>query len=111
MTSYRTDVFSEPSGGVKESGELCQRFRELVRYKELAKFESWLSDCLASEISELVSFARGLESDRAAIEAGISSFWSNGQTEGRVNKLKLSKRQLYGRGSFELLRQKVLLAG
>jgi transposase len=75
------------------------------------KFQSWLLACLASQINDLVSFAQGLQRDQAAIEGGIKSYLSNGQTEGRVNKLKLIKRQLYGRGSFELLRQKVLLAG
>lgn len=82
-----------------------------MRQRDVPGFQRWLSDCLSSEIVDLVSFAQGLQRDQAAVEAGIGSRLSNGQTEGRVNKLKLIKRQLYGRGSFEFLRKKVLLAG
>jgi transposase len=46
--------------------------------------------------------------DRAAVEAGLSQEWSNAQTEGQVNKLKLLKRQMYGRASFDLLRLRLL---
>ncbi len=48
--------------------------------------------------------------DRAAVEAGLTQVWSNGQTEGQINKLKLLKRQMYGRAKFDLLRQRVLHA-
>ena len=48
--------------------------------------------------------------DRAAVEAGLSLTWSNGQTEGQVNKLKLLKRSMYGRANFDLLRQRALQA-
>jgi len=51
-----------------------------------------------------------LTDDRAAVEAGLSLEWSNGQTEGQVNKLKLLKRQMYGRANFDLLRRRVLRA-
>jgi transposase len=65
---------------------------------------------MTSGVGEMVSFAKGLQQDRAAIEVGIYGELSNGQTEGQVSKLKVIKRQMYGRGSFELLRRKVLLA-
>jgi len=48
--------------------------------------------------------------DRAAVEAGLPLEWTNGQTEGRVNRLKLLKRQMYGRTNFDLLRRRVLRA-
>ena len=50
----------------------------------------------------------GLLKDKAAVVAGLSLPWSNGQTEGQVNRLKLIKRQMYGRASFALLRARVL---
>ena len=53
---------------------------------------------------------RGLTDDRAAVEAGLSQEWSNGPTEGHVNKLKLLKRQMYGRANVDLLRQRMLRA-
>jgi transposase len=54
--------------------------------------------------------ATGLERDKAAVLAALQYPWSNGQTEGQVNRLKLLKRQMYGRANFDLLRQRVLAA-
>jgi len=62
----------------------------------------------ASEIADLQRFAAGLLLDKAAVEAGLTLEWSNGQTEGQVNRLKTVKRQMDGRASFDLLRQRVL---
>jgi transposase len=104
-------TFVRAENELEKAWELSQQFRELLQEKNVTKFHNWLAACLASEITDLVTFAQGLQRDQAAVEAGMSSYLSNGQTEGRVNKLKLIKRQLYGRGSFELLRHKVLLAG
>ena len=59
-------------------------------------------------VSCFVSFARGLRADRAAVEAAFALEWSNGPTEGNVNRLKLIKRQGYGRASFDLLKARVL---
>ncbi len=55
-------------------------------------------------------FARGLEQDGAAVRAALTMPWSNGRTEGQITKLKLLKRQMYGRANFDLLRRRVLLA-
>ena len=55
-------------------------------------------------------FAKGLRADLDAVRAGLTETWSNGPTEGFVHKLKLLKRQGYGRASFDLLRQRVLAA-
>ena len=49
-----------------------------------------------------------LKKDYEAVKAGLTLAWSNGQTEGQVHRLKLIKRQMYGRGSFPLLRKRVL---
>jgi transposase len=54
------------------------------------------------------SFARGLSSDYEAVEAGITSPWSNGPVEGQINRLKLVKRSMYGRAKFDLLTARVL---
>ncbi len=56
------------------------------------------------------TFAAGLEQDGAAVRAALTEPWSSGQAEGQVNRLKLLKRQSYGRASFDLLRRRVLLA-
>ena len=54
------------------------------------------------------SFAASLRSDLPAVRAAFRLSWSNGQTEGHVNRLKFLKRQMYGRASIELLRRRVL---
>jgi len=55
-------------------------------------------------------FALGLRNDAGAVHAGLTLSYSNGQTEGQINRLKLVKRAMYGRGTFEILRQRVLHA-
>jgi len=64
---------------------------------------------LPSELPELTSFADGLEREFPIIYAALELPYSNGQTEGQVNSLKLIKRQMYGRANFDLLRLRVLL--
>jgi transposase len=60
---------------------------------------------------ELSGFAEGLKQDEAAVKAALSLEWSNGQVEGQINRLKLVKRQMYGRAGFDLLRRRSLRAG
>lgn len=56
-----------------------------------------------SQASIIASFATGIGNDRAAVHAAITEAWSNGQTEGQITKLKLVKRQMYGRAKIDLL--------
>ena len=72
--------------------------------------DAWIDAVKASGITELTRFATGLITDEAAVRAGLTLVWSNGQVEGNVNRLKLIKRQMYGRANFDLLRQRVLHA-
>jgi len=69
---------------------------------------SWLTDAAGSE---LASFASGIQADEDAVKAAIVEPWSNGQTEGQVTKLKLVKRQMYGRGKIDLLRARMVQPG
>ena len=80
----------------------------MVRERRARELESWIAAAENSGVSDLKNFARGLLKDKAAVVAGLSLPWSNGQTEGQVNRLKLIKRQMYGRASFALLRARVL---
>jgi transposase len=61
-------------------------------------------------VAAVETFAAGLDQDGAAVRAALTMPWSSGQAEGQITKLKLIKRQMYGRGSFELLRRRILLA-
>jgi transposase len=90
--------------------ELAQEFATMARERTGQQFDAWLAPATTRGISELDRFAHGLTDDRAAVVAGLSLAWSNGQTEGQVNKLKLLKRQMYGRATFDLLRRRMLQA-
>jgi hypothetical protein len=72
------------------------------------RLEQWMEEAKKSGLPELRSFAIKLSQDKEAVVAAMILPYSQGQTEGRVNKLKLIKRSMYGRGKFDLLRQRVL---
>ena len=72
--------------------------------------EPWLVDAQASAIREMQQFALKVRKDGAAVREGCTQAWSNGQTEGHVTRLKRLKRQMYGRATFDLLRQRALYA-
>ncbi len=80
----------------------------MIREKQNQKFPTWLEESAKSEIKEMAGFAWGLKQDRQAVTESMNSQWSNGQVEGQVNRLKLIKRQMYGRANFDLLKARVL---
>lgn len=90
--------------------DVATDFLMMLRRREGERLPAWLEAAEASGISELQRFARKLREDLAAVQAGVTLHHSNGQTEGQVNRLKLVKRQGYGRASFDLLRKRVLRA-
>lgn len=87
-----------------------QAFLALVRERRGADLEAWMTETSASGIAALARFAQGLQEDLAAITAGLTLPWSNGAVEGHVNRLKLLKRQSYGRAGVGLLRQRLMQA-
>ncbi|GHO47802.1 hypothetical protein KSX_59650 [Ktedonospora formicarum] len=72
--------------------------------------DAWLARVAVSELPELRSFAAGIEKDKDAVQAGLTWAINNGIVEGHVTKLKLIKRQMYGKAGFALLRQCALHA-
>ncbi len=95
--------------------EFARLFRERDDYVDAAGYnraramlQQWMEEAKDSEIPELKAFAAKLLQDMEAVVAAMVWPHSQGQTEGRVNKLKLIKRSMYGRGKFDLLRQRVL---
>lgn len=72
------------------------------------RLDAWIEQAQDSGIDELRRFAMGLLTDHAAVQAGLTHVWSNGAVEGHVNRLKLLKRQMYGRANFDLLRRRVV---
>ena len=87
---------------------LLDRFRTMVAAKEADDLTSWLRDAVGSE---LASFASGVKDDEPAVRAAIVEPWSNGQTGGQVTRLKLVKRQMYGRANVDLLRARMVEQG
>jgi transposase len=88
-----------------EAREVITTFQAMIRTKTSANLEPWLERAQSSLVA---SFARGVLKDREAISAAITSPWSNGQTEGQITKLKLVKRQMYGRGKLDLLQARLI---
>jgi transposase len=76
---------------------LLQRFRHLVARRSVSQLDEWLDDAATSDLPPFASFARGIETDRAAVNAGLTMSWSTGPVEGHVTRVKLLKRQGYGR--------------
>ncbi|MEO6063436.1 MAG: ISL3 family transposase [Thermoflexales bacterium] len=93
---------------VRRVYDVAQRFGSMIRGHEHEQLDSWLEACATSRMAELISFARGIRSDYAAIKAALLTKWSNGPTEGHVNRLKTIKRLMFGRAKFDLLRIRVL---
>lgn len=95
---------------IDQGYDLAQQFLALVRERDLQALDPWMERCAASGILILQNFVARLKLDYSAVRAALETTWSNGQTEGQVNRLKLIKRQMYGRAKFDLLRQRVLHA-
>ena len=91
-----------------QAREIVEAFHTLIRRKHEAALDGWLDRAAASL---LAPFVRGLARDHVAVRAAISSAWSNAQAEGQINKLKVVKRQMYGRGNLDLLQARVIAAG
>jgi transposase len=93
---------------------LLDRFTDLIRNRDpehaRERLDGWMADAERSSIPELVAFVTKLRQDADAVLAGLVLPFSQGQTEGRVNKLKLIKRSMYGRANFDLLRQRARYA-
>jgi transposase len=95
---------------IVRANALIQAFLTMVRERRGNALEAWIKEATASGIAELARFARGLQEDLSAINAGLTLEGSNGVTEGQIHRLKLVERQTYGRSCFALLRRRVLQA-
>jgi transposase len=85
-----------------------QTFCRMVRERRGHEFDAWIAEVQHTGVKELRAFVKGLLKDEAAVRAGLSLVWSNGPTEGFIHRLKLLKRQAYGRAGVDFLRHRVL---
>lgn len=88
--------------------ELALSFRTLLMEHQRDQLGPWLERAASSSLAEFQAFADSLKRDREAVEWAIATRWSSGQVEGQVNRLKLIKRTMYGRGKLDLLRKRAM---
>jgi transposase len=100
----------EQHADIVQARSLAHQFQHMVRRHNDEGWEEWLQACAQSGIPELLSFAKGLAQEADSIRAALSERWSTGPVEGQITRLKMLKRQMYGRAKLDLLRQRVLHA-
>jgi transposase len=105
LTLLRTE-----DAAIASAVDVAEDFLTMLRRREGERLVSWLERATASGIDELTRFAGKLGADQDAVQAGLTLRHSNGQTEGQVTKLKLVKRQGYGRAKVDLIRTRLLRA-
>ena len=88
-----------------EARTLIDRFHLMIRKKIEVELDPWITDAGPSLIA---AFATGIKRDKDSVRAAIIEPWSNGQTEGQITKLKLVKRQMYGRAKLDLLQARLI---
>jgi hypothetical protein len=95
---------------LKATRDLVRSFADMLCNRHGERLEAWTGQAQDSPVSELRGFAKGLRTDWAAVTAGLTVSYSSGAVEGHVNRIKMIKRQMYGRAKPDLLRKRVLLA-
>ena len=111
LTKAETVTVAAIEAGVPnlvDAREIIAEFHLIIRRKAEAGLAPWIERARASLVA---SFANGVVKDEAAVRAAITSPWSNGQTEGQITRLKLVRRQMYGRGKLDLLQARLIGAG
>jgi transposase len=104
----RLDVIRGQGVELSSSLDLADAFAALIRKQSSGTLADWLTKAEASSCPELRRFAEGIRRDEAAVHAAVTGPWSNGPVEGHVNRLKMIKRQMYGRAGFALLKARVI---
>jgi transposase len=104
------DWITQTDGTLAQARELTHSFLELIRHHSGEGLDSWLKDVRASSVRQFLPFARSVERDKAAILAGLTLPYSTGPVEGHINRLKLIKREAYGRAGLSYLQHRFLPA-
>jgi transposase len=93
-----------------EAIALAQDFASLIRQRQPTQLDPWLTRAATSALPPFRHFAKGLREDYAVVQAGVTLPWSQGPIEGHINRLKMLKRQMFGRARLDLLARRFLLA-
>ena len=89
---------------------LAEEFVAIIREGQAERFDPWLAQARDSALPAFRNFARKIDSDYDAVRGAVTAPWSTGQVEGQINRLKMIKRQMFGRASFDLLNRRFILA-
>src|SRR5262249_2066725 len=95
---------------VAEAIDLAQDFTQIVRQRQPEALDSWLERASTSALEAVRRFTSGLRDDYAAVKAGVTLPWSSGPVEGHINRLKMLKRQMFGRARLDLLSRRFVLS-
>jgi transposase len=98
------------SAEVAEAIDLAQDFATLVRQRQPTPLDPWLTRATTSTLEALRRFATGLDEDSEAVKAGVTLPWSTSPVAGHINRLKMLKRQLFGRAHLDLLSRRFIRA-
>lgn len=98
----------EADPALEQTYVLTQMFLGMISERDPRQLQLWMRNSLTSSLTPFKTFAAGLHRDRQAVMNALTLPWSNGQVERNINRLKLIKRQMYGRARFALLRVRVL---
>jgi transposase len=104
----RLDKIRGASPDLTAALDLSDEFTALIRKRSTGTLKEWLSRAEVSACPEVRQFAEGIRRDESAVNAAMTTRWSNGPVEGHVNRLKTIKRQMYGRAEFSLLKARVV---
>lgn len=100
----------EQDGCLATIYQLTQELASMVRERRAERLDGWLTGVATSDFPELQQFANGVRRDYTAVRAALELPWSQGPVEGQITRLKLLKRQMYGRAKLDLLRVRLLHA-
>jgi len=95
---------------VAEAVDLAEDFATLVRQRQPAQLDPWLQRATTSTLEALLRFANRLRDDYETVKAGVTLPWSSGPVEGHINRLKMLKRQMFGRARLDLLSHRFVRA-
>jgi transposase len=113
LTTAETDQLNRlrtQHAALTEAITLAEAFVAIIREGQTERFDPWLAQARDSALPTFRNFARKIDSDYDAVRGAVTSPWSTGQVEGQINRLKMIKRQMFGRASFDLLNRRFVLA-
>jgi transposase len=93
---------------LEEAIPLSQDFAQMLRAKRSCDLDAWLRRATESTLAPFRRFAKGLRREYEAVMAALELPWSTSPVEGHINRLKMLKRQMYGRAKLDLLEKRLL---